>query len=109
MTNTAGYVFIDDVIGDTLSITADFGADVSGSTWLAPQLRSDPESATILNTATVDTTAAASGLITWTFSAAQTAARDPGVYYTDLQRTNGGVVSTWPRVAIRLEQDVSRV
>ncbi len=102
------YTYVNDVTGDTWTFTADFGADVSGSTWLA-QLRSDPESTTVIATATVDTAQEASGFITWTFSAAITAALSAGQYYTDLQRTSGVVVSTWPRVIVQGDKDVSRV
>lgn len=102
--NVSAYTFIDDVVGDTVAIVADFGEDVSGSTWLM-QWRTTPESDDVVAVVLVDSSEAALGIIT---GAVTTTGYEPGTYYADLQRTNGGIVSTWPRVAIRLEQDVSR-
>ena len=100
------YTNITDVTGDDVEIVAVFTGDVSGSTWLM-QWRTTPASGTVVATATIDTTDATTGIIRATVAGAVTAGLSPGVYYADLQRTTPGK-STWPRVAIRLEQDVSR-
>lgn len=101
------YQYIRDTLGDTVIIDVAFHEDVSGSTWLM-QWRTLPDSDDVVATATIDTTAADEGVVEATVDT-DDPAFSATTYYSELQRTTGGIVETWPRVVITLEKDVSHV
>ena len=98
--------------GDTFSQTFTFKEDGSAidlvdagwSSWTA-QYRKNANSTTAVSF-TVDASAAATGQITISLSAAQTATLDSGVF--DLQATQGSVVRTWVTGGINWSKDVTR-
>lgn len=98
--------------GDTFSQTFTFKeddvaidlVDAGWGSWTA-QYRKNASSTTAVSFA-VDTSSAASGQITITLSAAQTATLESGVF--DLQATQGSVVRTWVAGGLNVRKDVTR-
>lgn len=98
--------------GDTFSQTFTFKeddvaidlVDAGWSSWTA-QYRKNASSTTAVSFA-VDASSAASGQITITLSAAQTASLESGVF--DLQATQGSVVRTWVAGGLNVRKDVTR-
>jgi hypothetical protein len=98
--------------GDTFSQTFTFKEDGSAidlvdagwSAWTA-QYRKNASSTTAVSFA-VDTSAAASGQITISLSATQTANLESGVF--DLQATQGSLVRTWIAGGLSVTKDVTR-
>lgn len=98
--------------GDTFSQTFTFKeddvaidlVDAGWDSWTA-QYRKNASSTTAVSFA-VDTSSAASGQITITLSAAQTATLESGVF--DLQATQGSVVRTWVAGGLNVRKDVTR-
>lgn len=98
--------------GDTFSQTFTFKedgeaidlVDAGWSAWTS-QYRKNANSTTAVSF-TVDASAAASGQITISLSAAQTANLDSGVF--DLQATQGSLVRTWIAGGLSVTKDVTR-
>lgn len=98
--------------GDTFSQTFTFKeddvaidlVDAGWGSWTA-QYRKNASSTTAVSFA-VDASSAASGQITITLSAAQTATLESGVF--DLQATQGSVVRTWVAGGLNVRKDVTR-
>jgi hypothetical protein len=102
------------VRGDTETVQVTMTSDgttpvsITGRTYAA-QLRSTPDIAAIAATATCTITDGANGVMTATFSATDTAELDPGMYYWDLQETNGTVVTTVLAGTVQVLADVTRL
>ena len=82
--------------------------DITGRTYAA-QLRSTPDIATISASASCAVTDAANGVMTATFSASVTSDLSPGMYYWDLQETNGTTVTTVLAGTVTVLADVTRL
>jgi len=100
-------------IGDTETITlnlqdaAGAAINVTGRTYAA-QIRSTPDSTTVLASFTCAISNAAGGVVTATLPASTTAALTPGVAVFDLQETNGATVTTLLAGPVTITQDVTR-
>lgn len=100
-------------VGDTESLTLNLQnsdgtpINVTGRTYAA-QIRSTPDSTTVLASFTCAISNAAGGVVTATLPASTTAALTPGVAVFDLQETNGTVVTTLLAGPVTITQDVTR-
>jgi hypothetical protein len=81
--------------------------DLTGRTYRC-QWRLTPETAAIAETAAIDTTSAATGVILASLTAAEITALGVGTWAYDLEETNGTTVSTVVAGTVRVVQDVSR-
>lgn len=102
------------VRGDTETVQVTMTSDgttpinITGRTYAA-QLRSNPDIATISASATCAITDASNGVMTATFSASATSDLSPGMYYWDLQETNGSVITTVLAGTVTVLADVTRL
>lgn len=95
--------------GDTWTLEVEFpGNDLSGWTW-ACQWRVHPSSEDVFATASVDTSQADEGLVTFTVAASVTAEIEPpATYHWDVNRTASGVVETVVAGRVEVYWDVTR-
>lgn len=82
--------------------------DIAGRTYAA-QLRTNASNTTILASFTCAIVDAASGTLTASLTATQTAALTPGLAVWDLQETNGSSVTTLLAGQVTIVQDVTRL
>jgi hypothetical protein len=97
--------------GDTLTLEFTF-EDEAGvalalpTTGWAAQIRNLPDAATTIADFTIDSSAAATGVVVASLTGTQTADLSGGVW--DLQQTTGAVVRTYLRGSVTIEGDVTR-
>lgn len=110
---TIGNVPLTVRIGDTETVTltiknsAGNPVNITGRTYTA-QIRSKPDSSTVLATFTCTITNAAGGVVTATLSATTTAALTAQKAVWDLQEINGSVVTTLIGGTVTIVKDVTR-
>lgn len=102
------------VRGDTETVQVTMTSDgstpvnITGRTYAA-QLRTNPDIAAISATATCSVTDGANGVMSAVFAASATADLVPGMYYWDLQETNGSVITTVLAGTVTVLADVTRL
>lgn len=88
--------------------SANTAINITGRSYVS-QIRKSKASESILVSFTTTITNAANGVLTMTLTAAQTSNINTGIYYYDLQETNGATITTLMGGKVTVTGEVSRV
>lgn len=88
--------------------SANTAINITGRTYIS-QIRKSKASGTIIASFTTAITDAANGVLTMSMTGNETSNINTGIYYYDLQETNGSIITTLMGGKVTVTGEVSRV
>lgn len=88
--------------------SANSAINIAGRTYVS-QIRKSKASETVVASFTIEITNAANGVLTMSMTASTTSNINTGIYYYDLQETNGSTITTLMGGKVTVTGEVSRV